>query len=147
LQNQQIFNHYLKCIIEFSQEFDPTETLMIIASDPEKRNLIQSAPDSPVSLKYIVEDLWPALGFIDPENPGVILIAEFMLNELILKNSDSLDKLNLQQLKELFSSDPEDDEYGDMDPLEGLDPEEAEALRREMEMNQQDDARDMVRDQ
>jgi hypothetical protein len=32
-------------------------------------------------------DLWPKLGFlpIDPENPGVALIAEFMLNELILK--------------------------------------------------------------
>jgi hypothetical protein len=90
LDNQDIFNHYLKCIIEFSQEFDPTETLMIIASDPDKRQLIHEAPDTPVTLSYIIDDLWPKLGFIDPENPGVILIAEFMLNELILKNSDSL---------------------------------------------------------
>ena len=32
-----------------------------------------------------------------------------MLNEIILKNSDSLDKLNLQHLKELFGADDEDD--------------------------------------
>lgn len=55
-------------------------------------------------------DLWPKLGFlpIDPENPGVALIAEFMLNELILKNSESLQKLILIHLKELFSGDDED---------------------------------------
>ena len=55
-------------------------------------------------------DLWPKLGFlpIDPENPGVALIAEFMLNELILKNSESLQKLSLIHLKELFSGDDED---------------------------------------
>jgi len=63
------------------------------------------APDHPVSLHYILTDLWPKLGFlpIDPENPGVALIAEFMLNELILKNSESLDELNLFHLKDLFS--------------------------------------------
>ena len=33
LENQDIFNYYLQCIIEFSQQFDPTETLMIIAND------------------------------------------------------------------------------------------------------------------
>ena len=55
-----------------------------------------------------------------------------MLNELILKNSDSLEKLNLQHLKELFSGDPEDDDYGDMDDL---DPEEAEELKRAIEEN------------
>jgi hypothetical protein len=56
--------------------------------------------------------LWPKLGFlpIDPNNPGVALIAEFMLNELILKNSDSLEKLDLKHLKELFSGDGEEEE-------------------------------------
>lgn len=135
LDNQDIFNHYLKCIIEFSQEFDPTETLMIIANDPEKRQFIEQTPDQDVPLDYIIQDLWPKLGFIDPENPGVILIAEFMLNELILKNSETLDKLNLQHLKELFSGDPDDEDYGDMDldGMEGLDMDEAQAIRAMIE--------------
>lgn len=71
--------------------------------------------------------MWPKLGFlpIDPENPGVALVAEFMLNELILKNSESLDELNLVHLKELFSGDDEegldgmDDEMDDMGDMRG----------------------------
>ena len=65
---------------------------MIIANDPERREFIHNAPDELVPLSYIITDLWPKLGFlpIDAENPGVALIAEFMLNELILKNSESL---------------------------------------------------------
>ena len=92
LESQDLFNYYLQCIIEFSQQFDPTDTLMQIASDEQKRLFIHSAPETPVTLEYILKDLWPKLGFlpIDPENPGVALVAEFMLNELILKNSDSL---------------------------------------------------------
>lgn len=122
LESQDIFNYYLQCIIEFSQQFDPTETLMIIANDPERRDFINSAPDTLVPLSYITTDLWPKLGFlpIDPENPGVALIAEFMLNELILKNSDSLEKLNLQHLKELFSGDG-DDEDEEVEEDEGED--------------------------
>ena len=83
-----------------------------------------------------MKDLWPKLGFlpIDPENPGVALVAEFMLNELILKNSDSLDKLNLQHLKELFSGEgdeelEEDEEDGDYE-MNDFDASEAmEALK------------------
>ena len=118
LESQDLFNYYLQCIIEFSQQFDPTDTLMQIASDEVKREFIHSAPNEPVTLTYILKDLWPKLGFlpIDPENPGVALVAEFMLNELILKNSDSLDELNLVHLKELFSG---DDDEG----LEGMDDE------------------------
>ena len=50
---------------------------MIIANDPQRREHIHSAPDTPVPLAYITNDLWPKLGFlpIDPENPGVALIA------------------------------------------------------------------------
>ena len=61
---------------------------MIIAHDPVRRDHIHSAPDTLVPLSYIINDLWPKLGFlpIEPESPGVALIAEFMLNELILKN-------------------------------------------------------------
>jgi len=120
MENQDIFNYYLQCIIEFSQQFDPTETLMIIANDPERRECIHSAPDTQVPLSFITTDLWPKLGFlpIDPENPGVALIAEFMLNELILKNSDSLEQLNLQHLKELFSGEGDDDEMDEMDEEE-----------------------------
>ena len=83
-----------------------------------------------------MKDLWPKLGFlpIDPENPGVALVAEVMLNELILKNSDSLDKLNLQHLKELFSGEgdeelDEDEEDGDYE-MNDFDASEAmEALK------------------
>ena len=111
---------------EFSQQFDPTDTLMQIASDEEKRAYIHAAPDKPVTLQHILKDLWPKLGFlpIDPENPGVALVAEFMLNELILKNSESLEQLDLQHLKELFSGD--DDEGEGDDDMEGYDQMEAQ---------------------
>lgn len=131
VESQEIFNYYLQCIIEFSQQFDPTETLMIIANDAVRREFIHSAPDEPVPLSYITTDLWPKLGFlpIDAENPGVALIAEFMLNELILKNSNSLDQLNLQHLKELFSGDGDDGEGGldGMDEMEAMEAMEAMA--------------------
>jgi len=111
MENQEIFNYYLHCIVEFSQQFDPTETLMIIAEDQERREFIHNSPDTLVPLSYITDDLWPKLGFlpIDPENQVIALIAEYMLNEIILKNSDSLDKLNLQHLKELFGADDDDE--------------------------------------
>ena len=88
-------------------------------------------------LSYILKDLWPKLGFlpIDHENPGVALEAEFMLNELILKNSESLEKLNLQHLKELFSGEgdedlDEDEEEGDYE-MNDFDASEAmEALKQ-----------------
>ena len=116
VENQDLFNYYMQCIIEFSQSYDPTETLMIIANDDERREFIYQAPDQPVTLDYILTDLWPKLGFlpVDPENPGVALIAEFMLNELILKNSDSLEKLEIRHLKDLFSGDGEGEDE-DMD--------------------------------
>ena len=107
---------------------------MIIANDPERRESIHGALDDLVPLSYITSDLWPKLGFlpIDPENPGVALIAEFMLNELILKNSDSLDKLNLQHLKELLSGDGEDEEMEEEDE-EGMGgtPQEVKAIEEE----------------
>jgi hypothetical protein len=86
--------------------------LLIIANDVERREYIHGAQEDTVNLDYILTDLWPKLGFlpIDPENPGVALIAEFMLNELILKNSDSLEKLDLKHLKELFSGEGDDEE-------------------------------------
>ena len=143
LESQDLFNYYLQCIIEFSQQFDPTDTLMQIASDEQKRTWIHQAPNEPVTLQYILRDLWPKLGFlpIDPENPGVALVAEFMLNELILKNSESLDELDLTHLKELFSGDDEegfeegleDDDMVDMMRGEGPDDEEdmdMEMMRR-----------------
>ena len=85
LENEELFNYYLHCIVEFSQQFDPTETLMIIAEDPERREFIHNAPDTLVPLSYIIDDLWPKLGFLplDPENQVIALIAEYMLNEII----------------------------------------------------------------
>jgi len=116
---------------------------MIIANDPERREFIHSAPEDMVPLSFITTDLWPKLGFlpIDPENPGVALIAEFMLNELILKNSDSLDKLNLQHLKELFSGDGDDEEgEGEEDEMDDEMREAMEVMEREqMEEQEQED--------
>jgi len=95
---------------------------MQIAGDDQKREWIHSAPDEPVNLQYILKDLWPKLGFlpIDPENPGVALVAEFMLNELILKNSESLEELNLTHLKELFSGEDEEGIEGLEDEMEDM---------------------------
>jgi len=143
-ENIEMFNYYLGCIIEFSQQFDPTETLMIIANDSDRREFIHSAPEEEVPLSFIINDLWPKLGFlpIDPKNPGVALIAEFMLNELILKNSESLDKLDLTHLKELFSSgegEMDDMEMGDEDyendmDMEALTMEEYKQLELQEQM-------------
>jgi len=48
-----------------------------------------NAPDHFVSLEYVENELWPKIGFLpfDSENPSIILVAEFFLIELILKNS------------------------------------------------------------
>ena len=64
---------------------------MQIAEDPDRIKAIFDAPDEPVPLSYIVNDLWPKIGFLPPPNmtesqeelvmPGFELIAEFMLNE------------------------------------------------------------------
>ena len=49
---------------------------------------------------------------MEPEDPDLVLrIAEFMLNELILKYSTSLEKLNLVHMKELFTAEGDDAEY------------------------------------
>lgn len=47
LYNEQsdLFNYYLELVIRFNQDFDPTETLMAIAKDPERIEAILSAPD------------------------------------------------------------------------------------------------------
>jgi hypothetical protein len=75
-----------------------------------------------VNIDYISNELWPKLGFlpIDPENPALALIAEYMLNELIFKNSNDFEELNLQHLKELFGADDEDLE-DDPKGMEGMD--------------------------
>lgn len=144
MENQDIFNYYLQCIIEFSQSFDPTETLLIIANDPERREFIHGALEELVPLNYILTDLWPKLGFlpIDQNNPGVALIAEFMLNELILKNSESLDKLDLKHLKELFSGDgdeEENEEEMDEEMRQVMEDMEAEALAEQEGKDADDD--------
>ena len=60
---------------------------------------IQNAPKI-VTLSYIIKELWPKLG-LDKDNS---LKAEFMLNELVFKNSESisLDELDLGKMKEVF---------------------------------------------
>lgn len=87
---------------------------MAMAHDPDKFEAILSAPDQPVPLDFVLNSFWPRLGLLpmEPENPDLVLkIAEFMLNELILKYSNSLEKLDLTHMKELFTAEGED-EYG-----------------------------------
>ena len=64
MDNSELFNFYLKCIIEFSQQFDPTEILMEIANDQYKRDYILNAPDDFVNLEYVENELWPKIGFL-----------------------------------------------------------------------------------
>jgi len=59
-----------------------------------------------VNLEYVIKNLLLNLGFEvnQKENPASILIAEYLLIELIFKNSNSLslDQLSLETIKELF---------------------------------------------
>ena len=60
------------------------------------------------NISYIVNDLWPKLGFlpIDETNPGTALIAEYFLNELVIKDSGStdLENLELNSIVNLFAN-------------------------------------------
>lgn len=42
---QDIFEQYISEVIMFSQEFDPTDHLMVMAQDPDKFETILSVPD------------------------------------------------------------------------------------------------------
>ena len=55
---------------------------MAIWTDKKRIKAIKAAPDRLVPLFYVVEDLWPRIGFlpVDAENPHM---PEFMLFELI----------------------------------------------------------------
>jgi len=66
-----------------------------------------NAPDHFVNLEYVENELWPKIGFLpfNPENPSIILVAEFFLIELILKNSKDFNSLTLSFLKEIFEND------------------------------------------
>ena len=113
-RQQDIFEHYITQVIHFSNEFDPTDYLMAMAHDPDKFETILQAPDAPVPLDFVLNSFWPRLGLLpmEPEDPDLVLrIAEFMLNELILKYSTSLEKLNLVHMKELFTAEGDDAEY------------------------------------
>ena len=93
---------------------------MIMTSDDERRKHVHHAPDANVNLSYVLSDLWKNLGFLplEPDNPGAALLGQFMLFELILKNSDSLSNLSLKHIKHLFQdaekeSDEDDDDLED----------------------------------
>ena len=80
-----------------------------------------NSPDHFVNLEYVETDLWPKIGFLpyNPENPSIILIAEYFLIELILKNSKDFDNLTLAPLKEIFEDDNQSNEEDNLaDPKE-----------------------------
>lgn len=65
--NKDLFNYHLHRIVDFSKRFDPQETLMLIAMDDFKRKSIINAGDEPVSLDYILKELWPKLGLLNKD--------------------------------------------------------------------------------
>lgn len=67
-QDPEQFNYYFQSVVQFSQEFDPTDTLMQIAEDPDRIKAIFDSPEEPVPLSYIVSELWPKIGFLPPPN-------------------------------------------------------------------------------
>ena len=100
---------------------------------PVSHDLILASPVLSHVPPDVLEDLWPKLGFlpVDPNNEGFTLVAEFMLNELILKYSESLERLNLKHLKELFVG-------GDEDELEGMDEEELAMAHAQLKAEQEE---------
>jgi hypothetical protein len=75
-----------------------------------------NAPDDFVNLEYVENELWPKIGFLpfNPENPSIILVAEFFLIELILKNSKDFNSLTLGSLKQIFENDIEENEENNL---------------------------------
>jgi len=136
---QEIFEQYINEVIMFSQEFDPTDHLMVMAQDPDKFETILSVPDQPVPLDFVLNQFWPRLGLLpmEPDNPDLILkIAEFMLNELILKYSPSLEKLNLNHMKELFTADGDEYEEEQMQQEMAAQEEQQRHLQRQKDQRQ-----------
>lgn len=84
---------------KFSKQYDPSEHLTAISEDVECQNVIRSLEAKTYSISYVIDELWPRLGLlpIDPANPVTAAVAEYFLNELILKDtgSTSLESLEL----------------------------------------------------
>ena len=78
--------------------------MLLIARKQESCDIIYQAPDY-CALQYIIHDLWPKLGFfsVGPGNHGIDIVSEYILTELILKNSQCLSALNLMYFKDVFT--------------------------------------------
>ena len=95
----------MRRVNSFGYTYDPHATFSGIAQDPKCLQAIHLAPNT-APLSYIIEELWPALDFLpfDQEWEGKKLQSEFILNEFIIKHSNSLEVLNLLPFKELFNN-------------------------------------------
>ena len=91
-----LFDNHVNSLINFSKTFDSNLYLKVI-EDEEHQNALKSIPSTKQTIKYLISDLWPKLGFlpIDDHNMDTALIAEFFLYEWVFRVSDSTDLENL----------------------------------------------------
>ena len=93
---EETFKNYVLKLNEFKEHFDPTEYLNGLAGDSQMRQIIKDMHNETDDSLY-VQKLWNKLGFsFDPQ------ISDFMLFELILRYSDSLEVLNLSCMRNLI---------------------------------------------
>ena len=92
-----MFDSHVNVLIKFARKFDSTLYLKVI-NDHEHQETLKTIPTGRQSISYIINDLWPKLGFlpIDPNNMDTALIAEFFLNEWVFNIKESTDLENLE---------------------------------------------------
>ena len=110
IDNKDIINKNidkLDSLFEGIKEHRNTVPITFRISSEVLSRHIKAAKRAFVNLEYVENELWPKIGFLpfDPENPSIILVAEFFLIELILKNSKDFNNLTLSSLKEIFEND------------------------------------------
>lgn len=69
LSKKASFDKYFAKITKFSQEFDPTDTLMAIKNDPSRLQHILNIKDrTPVPLQDVLDNLLPNLGLLSTDS-------------------------------------------------------------------------------
>ena len=70
----------------------------MVINDESRKEVLKGIPAMKQNIAYVVNDLWPKLGFlpIDETNPGTALIAEYFLNELVIRDPESTDLESLE---------------------------------------------------
>ena len=85
--NQSLFDTHINRLFQFSRSFDSDLYLKVINTH-KNREILRNIQDGQKNITYIIEDLWPKLGFlpVDANNPDTALIAEYFLNALVFSS-------------------------------------------------------------